>query len=79
MTKIITIGASPLNIADVIFVALGNAKIAILPRLLDRFSKIKVHILEHWTGEDGPQIYSLNTGLGEPFAGNAAALERLCR
>ncbi len=64
MTRIITIGASPLNISDIVSVAFGETKIAILPELLDRLAKTKAHIMEHWTGEDGPLIYSLNTGVG---------------
>lgn len=64
MTRTLTIGASPLSISDVVSVARDNTKIEILPELLDRLAKTKAHILEHWTGNDGPLIYSLNTGVG---------------
>jgi len=64
MTKPITIGASPLSISDVVSVASAGAKIEILPELLGRLAKTKAHIMAHWTGSDGPLIYSLNTGVG---------------
>ncbi|MFT5113841.1 MAG: histidine ammonia-lyase [Parasphingorhabdus sp.] len=64
MLKPVVIGQGELTIAQVISVARHGNSVCIDDGLLERMAVTKAYIREHWLGDDGPLIYSLNTGVG---------------